>query len=250
MQYRTAFVAAVAIANDYKSVGNAKSVLHAANDCFFFINDNLCNSYRELHQMLQLGNCTDKEIKCYLEDHRIHVSAQIQKLKILMDCLRVPPPATPQNVNKKMTESTPMVFNDRVAPRNLSLDLLSPIAQIPEEETAKSVTSAGSTSYNIDDISTWIGGRPDISNCKMPSMPEPRSCIVNTPARAFHNDLDEALAKLQQILANNFSLDESISQVENSGLKSTVDEVEDILTNFIDTVETSRTNSVQNLIKQ
>lgn len=28
-----------------------------------------------------------------------------------------------------------------------------------------------------------------------------------SPVRAMHNDLDEALAKLQQILANNFTLD-------------------------------------------
>lgn len=204
---------------------------------------------RELHQILQLGKCTNKEIKCYLEDHRLHVATQIEKLKILMDCIRVPQLNTPQNNNKNMIESTPMVLNERNPIKHLSLDLFSPIAQIPEEETVKTETSTGSTSYNINDISTWIGGQPEASY-KVINKNENKTNLINTPAREFHNDLDEALAKLQQILANNFSLDESISQIDNYGLKSTVDEVEDILTNFIDTVESSRASSVQNLIKQ
>ncbi|KAJ8936626.1 hypothetical protein NQ314_012242 [Rhamnusium bicolor] len=38
---------------------------------------------RELHQILLLGSHSDKEIRRYLEEHRMHVAAQIQKLKIL-----------------------------------------------------------------------------------------------------------------------------------------------------------------------
>lgn len=38
---------------------------------------------RELQQILLLGSHNDKDIRRYLEEHRIHVAAQIQKLKIL-----------------------------------------------------------------------------------------------------------------------------------------------------------------------
>lgn len=38
---------------------------------------------RELQQILLLGTHNDKDIRRYLEEHRIHVAAQIQKLKIL-----------------------------------------------------------------------------------------------------------------------------------------------------------------------
>lgn len=83
----------------------------------------------------------------------------------------------------------------------------------------------------------------------------------------MHSDLDEALAKLQQILANNFSLDgetiaflffsltgccnafflvlESLGTVDNGQLKSAVTEVEGVLSTFIDTVENSRATSTQ-----
>lgn len=81
----------------------------------------------------------------------------------------------------------------------------------------------------------------------------------------MHNDLDEALAKLQQILANNFSLDgkrvektqlqhslvrfvlESLGNVDNGQLKNAVTEVEGVLSSFIDTVENSRATSAQPL---
>lgn len=64
-----------------------------------------------------------------------------------------------------------------------------------------------------------------------------------SPAREFQNDLDEALAKLQQILANNFSLDDSICHIDNINLKHAVTEVEGMLTSIIDSVENSRASS-------
>lgn len=66
-----------------------------------------------------------------------------------------------------------------------------------------------------------------------------------SPIREFHNDLDEALAKLQQILANNFSLDESLCHIDNANLKHAVSEVEGMLTSIIDSVEHSRGSSVR-----
>lgn len=66
-----------------------------------------------------------------------------------------------------------------------------------------------------------------------------------SPVRELHNDLDDALAKLQQILANNFSLDESLGHIDNTNLKYAVSEVEGMLTSFIDGVETSRGSSVR-----
>lgn len=54
-----------------------------------------------------------------------------------------------------------------------------------------------------------------------------------------HHNLDEALAKLQQILANNFLLEDSLSQLDNSNLQFAVTEVEGMLTSIIDNVESN-----------
>lgn len=66
-----------------------------------------------------------------------------------------------------------------------------------------------------------------------------------SPVREFQNDLDEALAKLQQILANNFSLDDSLCHIDNANLKHAVCEVEGMLTSIIDSVESSRAGSIR-----
>ncbi|KAJ8936628.1 hypothetical protein NQ314_012244 [Rhamnusium bicolor] len=76
-------------------------------------------------------------------------------------------------------------------------------------------------------------------------VPTKRAFSRKSPVRELHNDLDDALAKLQQILANNFSLDESLGHIDNSNLKYAVSEVEGMLTSFIDSVETSRGSSVR-----
>lgn len=75
--------------------------------------------------------------------------------------------------------------------------------------------------------------------------PESQLSVRKSPIREFHNDLDEALAKLQQILANNFSLDESLCHIDNVNLKHAVSEVEGMLTSIIDSVEHSRGSSIR-----
>ncbi|KAG5872462.1 hypothetical protein JTB14_024043 [Gonioctena quinquepunctata] len=215
---------------------------------------------KELQQILLLGNRSDKEIRRYLEEHRIHVAAQIQKLKILKEYF-VKPSSSGINVRelnrKTIVESTPMLQNtyrlDRIGREGL--ELFSPIAAISErvpdtENSSEDVPnlskhatqeSSSSTVYRIEDMSTWIGGHPTTFN-------QTNHLAVNlpkkSPVRELHNDLDEALAKLQQILANNFSLDESLGHIDNTNLKYAVSEVEGMLTSFIDTVEHSRANSV------
>nr|XP_023028148.1 dystrophin-like [Leptinotarsa decemlineata] len=135
---------------------------------------------KELHQILLLGNRNDKEMRRYLEEHRIHVAAQIQKLKSLKDYFAKPGPTSinPRNSpRKKALESTPMLQStyrmDRIGREGL--ELFSPIVSIPEsprkvkntdnfdekvsnssENTARNDTSVD---YCIDDMSTWIGGK-------------------------------------------------------------------------------------------
>lgn len=89
----------------------------------------------------------------------------------------------------------------------------------------------------------------------------------NTTTRKTHNDLDEALAKLQQILANNFILDgdfcyyyflllkknslfvvlESLGNIDNGQLKCAVTEVEGMLTSLIDNVEIGKVQNGKEL---
>lgn len=84
--------------------------------------------------------------------------------------------------------------------------------------------------------------------CKTPPVdrsldPNKKSTVANSPVKVLHNDLDEALARLQQILANNFSLEDSMNHLDNTNLKFAVNEVEGMLTSIIDNVESSRCNS-------
>lgn len=67
--------------------------------------------------------------------------------------------------------------------------------------------------------------------------------VPKSPVKVLHNDLDDALAKLQQILANNFTMEDSLTNLDNTHLKYAVTEVEGMLTSIIDNVESSRCNS-------
>ncbi|CAH0552084.1 unnamed protein product [Brassicogethes aeneus] len=124
---------------------------------------------RELQQLLIIGNHTEKELKQYLEEHRNHVSVQIQKLKILKDLLINQKNVTQENVPRKIIESTPMVENCRQRLRgSQELDFYSPIVQnlkfnkVQSKQNSSSNASSQSDStktYRLDDISTWIGGK-------------------------------------------------------------------------------------------
>ncbi|KAI4468410.1 e3 ubiquitin-protein ligase kcmf1 [Holotrichia oblita] len=180
---------------------------------------------RELQQILLLSRSTDN-IKTYLEDHRQQVAAQIHKLKLLKDCLKNSTVVEP--VTKLYLESTPMVPTYK---SKESIDMLSPIAQ-------------SKSTLNLSDQIDLFGakGRPNsFSN----SVQENK-----VPMYEMHSDLDDALAKLQQILANNFTLDESLGSLDNGQLKNAVTEVEGMLTSLIDNVEGSRASSTQPLSNQ
>ncbi|KAK9727922.1 WW domain [Popillia japonica] len=200
---------------------------------------------RELQQILLMSRSTDN-IKTYLEDHRQQVAAQIHKLKLLKDCLKNS--AIVEPVQKLYLESTPMVPSYK---SKESIDMLSPIAQSKSTLNlsdqidlfgAKGSACDNSVVPTINDISSWIGGRPSsFSN----SIQENK-----VPMYEMHSDLDDALAKLQQILANNFTLDESLGSLDNGQLKNAVTEVEGMLTSLIDNVEGSRASSTQPLSNQ
>ncbi|KAF5275373.1 hypothetical protein FQA39_LY06830 [Lamprigera yunnana] len=212
---------------------------------------------KELHQMVAYSK-NDREIRTYLEEHRKLVAAQIQKLKTLKDYLHM---AQPTTINKpqllKRMESTPLISNIKTEPRCMGIDKLSPIAQITEtnarEDISKTMEFGISTnsmpSYSINDISTWIGGRPTATNIDVfgesseSIASSDSSQTTKSPIREMHSDLDEVLAKLQQILANNFMLDESLGGSDNGQLKNAVTEVEGMLTSLIDGVEINMTHS-------
>ncbi|XP_022911861.2 dystrophin-like [Onthophagus taurus] len=202
---------------------------------------------KELQQLLHLEMSPGKDLKDYLENHRVNVAAQIQKLKTLNNHLKDSHP-DPKPQHKISIESTPMVPNYK---SRIMIDTLSPITISKSFENldkqndlfkSKSnyvVEQSSSMNPTLTDLSTWIGGKPSIMN-----EPSIRS-DYKTPVYEMHNDLDEALAKLQQILANNFTLDESLGSIDNGELKNAVTEVEGMLTSLIDNVESTRCNSVQ-----
>lgn len=221
---------------------------------------------RELQQMVVFNINHDKEMKKYLEEHRLHVAAQIQKLKVLKDYLQTAQPTVVnQTLIQKPVQSTPLVPNTKIKHVGMNFGVLSPIAQVSDmqsdwsengpsvnhTETKDCMINLNSMpSYSVRDISTWIGGYPQSSNNAV----EGRSESVNSSdsnqtqksqIREVHSDLDEVLAKLQQILANNFMLDESLGGNDNDQLKSAVNEVEGMLSSLIDGVE-NNTASVEN----
>ncbi|EFA06845.2 Dystrophin-1-like Protein [Tribolium castaneum] len=189
---------------------------------------------RELHRILVFGTHNEKEIRKYLEEHKVEVATQIHKLKILKEYLHVAPP------QKTVHESTPMVGVVKYPKRDLE-SALSPIIQSSQTLFVENPTemTQDSLPYSVNDISTWIKDQPTSSKG------EGQVLGSKSPVRELHNDLDDALAKLQQILANNFTLDESLGAIDNNHLKHAVSEVEGMLTSFIDNVESSRASSVQ-----
>ncbi|CAG9854527.1 unnamed protein product [Phyllotreta striolata] len=213
----------------------------------------------DLHRILASSSTKQKDILEYLREHTEHVSEQVDKLKMLNECMSTNGEETRRkSVRKKYSESTPALRKNKkpITNESTSLNMLSPIIcdSKPHEysyvesnrssklsqhytlhDTAGLSSNESKTVYHIDDISTWMGGHPKDSTIA----PETNS----KKTKAFHNDLDEALAQLQQILANNVSLDDSLTSIDNSQLKSAMTEVEGMLTSFIDTVENSRPGS-------
>nr|CAH7756584.1 unnamed protein product [Callosobruchus chinensis] len=205
---------------------------------------------KELQQLMSLRNKHEKDIRQYLGDHHLQIAAQIQKLKTLMEYLSAPTnnPKSQERHRKHISESTPMIQDCGKKKRaaELGIELFSPIAaQTKNFETPNGLVDAEKTNTQSGDLTadgssrycmentTWIGGHTATSSVQPPPTSDKKS-----PARKFHNDLDEALVKLQQILANNFSLDES-------NLQYAVSEVEGMLTSIIDSVETSRGGSIR-----
>ncbi|XP_044745432.1 dystrophin-related protein 2-like [Coccinella septempunctata] len=214
---------------------------------------------RELNTILSSGDRNAEEIKIYLRSHKTQVSNQINKLKVLKEYLKLSDNESLIKKDKIHIQSTPRILNGAKS-RILSkeMEFLSPIAQTDENcsdsdnintstrntlNSNRSIdvfpenTVSNTTQYTLDDISSWIGDHPsqrtDIFKSKS------SLCL----GRKMHTDLDKALVKLEQILANNFTLDESLVNYDNGQLKYAVSEVEGMLTSFIDTVETSRASS-------
>ncbi|XP_056629999.1 dystrophin-related protein 2-like isoform X1 [Diorhabda sublineata] len=222
---------------------------------------------KELQQFLFTENLKEKKVMRYLEEHRIHINAQIDKLKTLKNCIssnNISPNLTfRKSTKKRIAESTPVIRNTYKIDRSetKSIDILSPIASGAEtvenindnyegvhdtEDTSGDFIEDKSSAYGIDDISTWIGGPPN-NGLKINMTTK---SVSKTSPGELHNNLDEALAKLQQILANNFCLDESLGHIDNTNLKYAMSEVEGMLTSFIDTVENSRASSIRSKKKQ
>ncbi|XP_030766334.1 dystrophin-like [Sitophilus oryzae] len=209
---------------------------------------------RELQQMLIFGNYNDKEIKKYLEEYRIFMAENIKKLKVLKNQINIVHKTKSTGKNSPIEipniQSTPIVqYNNN--PKIMTLRNLSPITMITELEDNESqlghddidrhsLSLQNANQNENNDFDIW--NRENGQNAREPevftTVSAPRS-----PVKLLHNDLDEALAKLQQILANNFSLEDSLNPMDNCNLKYAVTEVEGMLTSIIDNVESSRSSS-------
>lgn len=185
-------------------------------------------------QMTSLHGRNDKDMKRYLEEHRLHVAAQIQKLKLLKVTAsyvetnnlikRFSPQEYLQCNQKSETnhlESTPMVKSNA---RRTDLEMFSPIMQQPDfsiipeasndwdDSHVKTILESPAP-YSIRDISTWIGAtdRPATSASSNTSTYPPSSASnlagPRGHVREMQHDLDAVLDKLQQILANNIEGD-------------------------------------------
>ncbi|KAF7279931.1 hypothetical protein GWI33_006601 [Rhynchophorus ferrugineus] len=214
---------------------------------------------RELQQMLIFGNYGDKEIRKYLEEYRIFMGENIKRLKILKAHINVPPNITADdhhdktilNSNVPNVQSTPTVQHGNNQ-KILNIRNMSPITMITELEDTECQSDIGDV---IDGPIPQVDFKPSSeyniwqkeNNCGVPSNVDSKNgvCAPRSPVKLLHNDLDEALAKLQQILANNFSLEDSLSPMDNCHLKYAVNEVEGMLTSIIDNVESSRSSSTQ-----
>ncbi|XP_048523453.1 dystrophin isoform X2 [Dendroctonus ponderosae] len=192
---------------------------------------------RELQQMLIFGHHNDKEMRKYLEEYRLFMAGNIQKLKMLKMQINTSGSATKENrCNLGKTQSTPMVCQHNASKYKLgSLENVSPITLMTEIED--SLASGSDTQCQTP--------------LELPYFAEPKAHfdVPKLPRKLSHHNLDEALARLQQILANNFSLDDSLSQLDNSNLQYAVTEVEGMLTSIIDNVESSRCNSALKRLK-
>ncbi|CAG9765908.1 unnamed protein product [Ceutorhynchus assimilis] len=197
---------------------------------------------RELQQMLIFGNYNEKDLRKYLEEYRYFMAGNIKKLKFLkvgtiLNQINNQERTLVQYPISHDIHSTPMQQPNKVDGKDENSDIKyygSPIttavvASIEENLEAKNKRF----NYYYKGYNT-----PPISE-------QPKSAISKSPVKLLQNDLDEALARLQQILANNFSLEDSFN-MDNFNLKYAVTEVEGMLTSIIDNVESSRCSSALN----
>lgn len=236
---------------------------------------------RELQQIIVIGNKGEVELKSHLEQHRKQVASQIHNLKILKDYLKSSPPPYIPTVQSYQTFKNPKPYQNQFSTPMISdktprfnVDLFSPITfknnlTKLEEVTERTDTNDDAAaveenvrmkddftrdgnnctemSYTMADISSWIGGPPGLNSYttlakSIENKPKPHENLSENG----QTDLDEALAKLQQILANNLVLDESLGSVDNGQLKCAVTEVEGMLTTIIDNVESSEMAKYKN----
>ncbi|KAL1512645.1 hypothetical protein ABEB36_002204 [Hypothenemus hampei] len=191
---------------------------------------------RELQQILTFGNHNEKEIRTYLEEYRVFMAGNIQKLKILKNQININSSQENIRINegsntKEKAHSTPMAYSNTEQKNFNKFRNMSPVTVMTDLEDS-----------SLPDKTT-NGLEAVISNA---SKPKKNLNIPQTPVKILHNDLDAALVQLQQILANNFSLEDSLYNLDNTNLKTAVTEVEGMLTSIIDNVESSRCNSALN----
>lgn len=216
---------------------------------------------RELQQMLIFGNYNDKDMRKYLDEYRIFMAGNIKKLKMLKEQINT-------KTYSKVAEYKCLELND------LSKIQSTPMAQFNKVGSSGNIAIKNDMTFMVDSLCkdySDVDKEKRTSNVKVPQCnknlrdykgytswskethyPVPDSTTMDakcdifvkkSPVKLLHNDLDEALARLQQILANNFSLEDSLNPMDNTNLKYAVTEVEGMLTSIIDNVETSRSSS-------
>lgn len=161
-----------------------------------------------------------------------------------------------------------------IQPRVLSLDSghFSSNAEVRQsEESQQLMTTSGGmmkpivvhaisdsiSTVSMNDISAWFSIETDSSNKEVASQPQrsesaleekfdaDMQCVAssNHKMKELNADLDSVLDRLQQILANNFVLDDAC--FDNNQLKATANEMEGLLGTLIRGVEQRRTMNAE-----
>ncbi|PNF36108.1 hypothetical protein B7P43_G12764 [Cryptotermes secundus] len=227
----------------------------------------------------QLSGKEDTSDMCErLRYHYIHVGTQVQRLKLLKYYLLERSPyqlehlqstpllsATQQYRETSCFEDISPITKETEDNKQLAgmreLQLLTwqmkndrQTNESDSDETTVEVNNVISTvlpsvsDVSVRDLSTWVAGRTlDRAEDKDPStfstwVPE---CCHSDPKqklKELHGDLDATLQKLQEILASNFLLEESFSSRDNTQLQQGAQEVEDLITGLIRSVESQKTS--------
>ncbi|CAB3242422.1 unnamed protein product [Arctia plantaginis] len=241
---------------------------------------------------------SDQELRTKVESHWTHVSAQINRLKMLKENLTSSPQNIPmENLTKADKNDRPQAFDlfspipivdekqSKVTdiknqPRVLSLDSGN-FSVVSKHESQNLMTMSGDalkpvvvhatsdsiSTVSMNDISNWYNETESNADrqklkvrqnadttCQSLAATEQKFAAdirsvetSNDKMKELNADLDTVLDRLQQILTNNFAMDDSC--FDNTQLRETANEMEGLLGTLIRGVEQRATlNATKGLV--